>query len=246
MKKLAVLIFPLILLIACQTKQEPAKTEASSEENKNNPAVANTEKSTPTNDLKVINPPSEEEKNLSALAKSGMELIKEKKYAEGVENLTKALALDPKNAKIHFNRGLGYYYMNDFDKDLQDFTTSLQLKPNDTITLYHSGLARFYKKDFQGAINDYNQAIQYSKKFSRAYYNRGLAKGQIRDYQGAVDDFTKAIIYDATYGEAFYNRGFANFLKHDTMNACFDWMQASRMGIPQAKQAVEEYCEKWK
>ena len=245
MKKLAVLILPLAMLFACQTKQEPAKTEAAQEKTKDTTMVVNNEKPMPAGQFKDINPPSEEQKELSALAKQGLERIKAKDYAQGVDYLTRALELDPKNAKIHFNRGVGYYYMNDFNKALQDFNTSLQLKPNDTITLYHSGLARFYLKDFNGAINDFTQAINLSKKFSRAYYNRGLAKGQLKNYQGAVDDLTQAIICDATYGEAYYNRGYANFMKHDTMNACFDFIQANRMGVPQAKQAVELYCEKY-
>jgi hypothetical protein len=29
------------------------------------------------------------------------------------------------------------------------------------------------------------------------------------------------------------------------MDACSDWIQANRMGVPEAKIAVEAYCEKW-
>jgi tetratricopeptide (TPR) repeat protein len=93
-------------------------------------------------------------------------------------------------------------------------------------------------------MRDYDNAIAKSKGFSKAYYNRGLARGQMQDYKGAVADFTKAIIYDPTYAEAYYNRGLAYFLTNDTNNACMDWIQANRMGAPDAMKAIDLYCEK--
>jgi hypothetical protein len=43
----------------------------------------------------------------------------------------------------------------------------------------------------------------------------------------------------------YYNRGLANFYRRDTTKACADWIQANSMGVPDAKKAVDGYCEKW-
>jgi tetratricopeptide (TPR) repeat protein len=246
MKKLILLLPSLLILFACQTKQEPAKTgTVPAQENKQQTLVVEGEKPIPASGLKDAKPPSNDTKNVSTLIHRAQELIKSKNYEEAIEYLNRAMELDAKNARIPFFHGMCYFYMKDYDNALSDFNKSLTINPSDTEVILNTGLAKYYKNDLQGAMKDYTNAISKSKRFSEAYYNRGLVKGLLKDYKGSVDDFTQAIIFKPTYPEAYYNRGLANFYKKDTMNACFDWIQANRMGSPNAQKAIDLYCEKW-
>lgn len=247
MKKSLFLLLPfLFMLFACQPKQEPVKTGTVPA--KNNPSETfqvEDEKPVPGSGLKDVKPPSNEAKNASTLFKRGLELIKSGKYEEGIDYLTRALENEPQNARILFNRGNAYYIMKDYDKARADFNTSLRINPSDTMVLLYSGLNKYYLDDLKGSFQDYSNAIVKSKRFATAYYNRGIVRGRLNDYKGAVEDFDKAIDIKPDYSQAYYNRGLAKLYNKDTMNACSDWMQADRMGSPNAKQALDLHCKKW-
>ena len=247
MKKLTIFFLPLLALFACQSRQEPAKTVAVPDTvSKPQTLVVNEEKPVPAQGLRDVNPPSDDLKNASINFRRGMELVKEKKYDEGIDYFNRALASESKNSRIYFNRGYAYFSKKDYDNAQADFSSALQINPSDTMALLYSGLTKFYKKDLNGALKDYSAAIEKSKRYSTAYFNRGLIKGQLHDYKGAIADFTQAIIFNPEYSQAYYNRGLAYFFNKDSNNACMDWIQAMRMGAPDAQKAVDTYCEKYK
>jgi tetratricopeptide (TPR) repeat protein len=257
MKKIAILLLPVLFLFACQTKQEPAKTPAGSAEPQKNITaevpkenkLVKVEKPAQEqqNKLKPVKPGENDAKNASVLFRRGLELIEAESYPEAIDYLTRALGEEPKNSRIFFNRGFCYFNLKDFDKAQADFNSSININPADTMVVLYSGLTKYYKGDYKGAEQDYTKAISINKRFSIAYYNRGLVRGEkLGNFKGSIDDLTQAIILKPDYPKAYFNRGNAYFFNHDTNNACMDWIQANRMGVPGAQDRIDAYCEKYK
>lgn len=257
MKKSVFFLLSIIFLIACQTKQEPAKTQpeaaqpqktVTAEVPKENKLVkVERPAGEQQNKQKQVKPPNHDAKNASVLFKRGLELLEAESYPEAIDYLTRALGEEPKNPRILFNRGFGYFNLKEFDKAQGDFNSSLNINPSDTMVVLYSGLTKYYKGDYKGAELDYTNAINLNKRFSIAYYNRGLVRGErLGNYKGSIDDLTQAIILKPDYPKAYFNRGNAYFFNHDTNNACMDWIQANRMGVAGAQQRIDAYCEKYK
>jgi tetratricopeptide (TPR) repeat protein len=257
MKKIAILILPALFLFACQTKQEPAKTPAAAGEpqktvtaevpKENKKIKVQPPADGQPNKVQPVKPPNNDAKNASVLFKRGLELLDAESYPEAIDYLTRALGEDPKNTRILFNRGFGYFNLKDYDKAQADFNSSMNINPSDTMVVLYSGLTKYYKGDYKGAELDYTNAINLNKRFSIAYYNRGLVRGEkLGNFKGSIDDLTQAIILKPDYPKAYFNRGNAYFFNHDTNNACMDWIQANRMGVPGAQQRIDAYCEKYK
>jgi tetratricopeptide (TPR) repeat protein len=254
MKNLSLLILPVIYLLSCQTKQEPAKTGSVPdtvitkpvEEKKEAKLTITDEKPLPSQGMRDSHPPTDDMKKASVNFRRGMELIKADKIDEGIDYLSRALETEPNNARIYFNRGFAYYTKKDYVKAQADFNSSLKINPSDTVVILYSGLVKYYQNDLKGAMVDYSNAISKSKRYSTAYFNRGLIKGQTKDYKGAIADFTQAIIFNPDYSQAYFNRGLAYWFHSDSNNACMDWIQAMRMGAPDAQKAIDAYCGRYK
>jgi tetratricopeptide (TPR) repeat protein len=257
MKKIAILILPFIFIIACQTKQEPAKTQApaaepqksiTAEVPKENKLIrVEKQEGEQKNKQKQVSPAGNDARNASVLFKRGLELIEAKSFPEAIDYLTRAYGEEPANSRILFNRGYAYFNLKDYDKALADFNSSLTINPSDTMVVLYSGLTKYFKNDYKGAEQDYTKAINLNKRFSIAYYNRGLVRGEkLGNFKGSIDDFTQAIILKPDYPSAYFNRGNAYFYSNNLNNACMDWIQANRMGVAAAEDRINKYCEQYK
>ena len=82
------------------------------------------------------------------------------RYKEATEWYEAALKLEPNNADVSTDLGVGYYYLNQPDRALAQFDRSLQIDSKHTKTLLNVGIVRaFGKQDLAGAAKAWEQVL---------------------------------------------------------------------------------------
>jgi len=127
-------------------------------------------------------------------------------YEKAIEDFTKAIDLDPKDAGAYYYRGVCYYKMNgnysnagEYDKSISDFAKAIELDPRNALA-YNKRGASYYKKDeFDKAISDCTRAIELNANFAEAYSYRAEAYNEKDEYDKAISDITMAIKLNPKY-----------------------------------------------
>jgi tetratricopeptide (TPR) repeat protein len=112
-------------------------------------------------------------------------------------------------AFAHYNRGLAWLEMGEYDRAIADFDVSVRLDPTSAWTFNNRGSAWYAKADFDRAIADFDQAIRLDPEYALAYNNRGEVWKHRADFPRAIADYRQAIALDPSYAAAYTNRGLA-------------------------------------
>src|SRR5215204_820043 len=107
----------------------------------------------------------------------------------------------------HYDRGVAYYHIGDYDHAVDEFIQAIQLQPDRMGAYYSRGLAYGQKGSYQQAIEDFNQAIQRDPNYADAYYSRGLSESNTKEYDRAIKDFDHAIQLNPKNADYYGGRG---------------------------------------
>jgi tetratricopeptide (TPR) repeat protein len=91
----------------------------------------------------------------SALLMRGRVYLSLGQYRAAVDDLTLALAKDPRFVDALLVRGYAYFYLNDFPDALADFSAALALKPDVNIAHIGHGVVLAYTKEYRKAADDF-------------------------------------------------------------------------------------------
>lgn len=69
-------------------------------------------------------------------------------YNAAIEDYTRAIKIDPKNAYAYYNRGISLDRKGDFDEAIKNFTIAISLEPNKADFHHNRGFAYRKKKNF--------------------------------------------------------------------------------------------------
>lgn len=139
---------------------------------------------------------------------------KTRKYNEAIDDLTKAIQLEPNISDYYFKRGIVFLRakqfsldIGDYDKAITDFYQAIRITPDNSD--YHAFLGGCFqeKRLFEKAILEFDIAInldpgnyqQYTRR-AAAYYDKG-------DKDRALADVSKALSLNSTNGRAYHIRG---------------------------------------
>lgn len=102
-----------------------------------------------------------------------------------INELRKAIDMQPTKAQAHNNLGLSYYESADWEDSLQSYSKAISIEAANT-------------KD-----------LSLSKEYLSLFYNnRGLAYYHLKNFTDAIKDFEEAIAaIEGTNPENFFNRG---------------------------------------
>ena len=116
-------------------------------------------------------------------------------YQDALEDLAKAIELEPNNAKWYSWRGYIRGYLSDSQEAVDDYTKAIEIDPNNADFYLKRGWRKRDLGDYQGAIDDYSKAIEIDPNYC-VYDDRARAKTELGDYQGAIDDLSISIEMD--------------------------------------------------
>ena len=172
-----------------------------------------------------------------------------------IEAYSNAIALNPRNANTHNNRGIAYAEKGKLDNAIEDYNITIQLRPDyanvnynkrvvytnkgiqeaikmvelnlESSQTYHNRAIAYSKKgEVELAIKDYTKSIELYPDAPSTYYNRGNIYDEKGDYDRAIEDYTKAIELNPIFANAYINRGNVYSNKSDYDRAIRDHTKA--------------------
>jgi len=70
------------------------------------------------------------------------------------QDYEQALRITPRSPDVYYNRGLAYFYKQDYDKAIADYTQALLLNPRYSNAYHNRAIAYYMKKEYQKALAD--------------------------------------------------------------------------------------------
>ena len=147
----------------------------------------------------------------------------------------RAIELEPRFARAHYNRGLGYRARGHFDQAIADFTRAVEFDPELTLAYYNRGEAHessvrvrcaigtrrvgenpppcVLTGAFDRALSDYSKAIELDPRNAAAYFLRSGAYWAKGDYDQSIADVTRAIELHPKSALSYNGRGSAYHMK---------------------------------
>ncbi len=117
----------------------------------------------------------------------------DKDFATAQTHLTKAVELDPKNARAFVLRGDAYFEQNPRDgtTPLDNYKQAINLEPLNPLPVSRKAFMYYRANNFQGAIAEYGNAIALDAAFAPAYRGRAEAYLKAREFDKAAADMNK-------------------------------------------------------
>ena len=123
-------------------------------------------------------------------------LYKEKKHAEQIPLLNKAIELNPSYVTAYAYRGLAYWNLKDSQRAIQDYDRAIELNPSNVAAYGNRGLAYRDLKDSRRAIQDFDRVIELDPNDARAYRDRGTTYLWPKNITQAVADYSRCYELD--------------------------------------------------
>ncbi len=126
----------------------------------------------------------------------GNEKIESGDFEGAVEAYTRAIEMDPNNARAYYNRAIAFEMLGDPFNALEDYTKAIEIRPDYAEAYNNRGCLRMNERDYEEAIEDFSRAIQIKPGYALAFDNRGRSWVELREYRQAIKDFKKVIELD--------------------------------------------------
>jgi tetratricopeptide (TPR) repeat protein len=134
----------------------------------------------------------------------GNAFLQKTDYRKAIEDYTRALGLEPKNANaLHERCWARAVLAAELEDALSDCNESLRVRPNDAETLGGRGFVYVRLGFYRTAILDYDAALSIKPDAAEFLFARGSAKLKAGDADGAKADLAAARALDPKIEERF-------------------------------------------
>ena len=137
------------------------------------------------------------------------------RHEQALEDLDKAIQLNPKNPAFLTNRGNAYRDLRKFDLAIADYDRAIAVDPANVSAYIGRGHLHETNGNSAKAVADFTKAIKLKPDEPEAYYNRAAVRFAKREYAKAIPDYDKYIKLNpanpAYLADGYINRGIAHF-----------------------------------
>lgn len=161
-------------------------------------------------------------------------------FPNAIEDLTKSIILDSKNAMTYFCRANVRYKQLEFDTNndfnTESFTPGADNGKPDNMPKTANQIVRKvdYSSAYELIMRDYDHTLSLAPDFAFAWYNRANLLVLQHDYKTAIDNYNRAIDIEPRLAEAYFNRGLTYLLSGDRTKAIRDLSKSGELGIYRA------------
>ena len=136
--------------------------------------------------------------------KSGIKSVDKGDYEDGVNQIKKALEIEPKNTLFNYELAFTYYKMNKYDKVI-NILEKVKKNP-DTFDLIFSVLGNAYDiiGDRDKAIETYKTGLKKFPGSGKIYLELGVVEISEKKYEEALKYFEKGIEVEPTHPSNYY------------------------------------------
>lgn len=169
-------------------------------------------------------------------------------YDEAIQDLNIALADNPEDYLLYYNRGLNHLKIRNFQKAKDDFSKSISLNPNYAAAFYNRGLIFLHKGEYDNAISDFSKVIRLDNFHYRAFYKRGVSYEKLGYILKALDDINVSLKINPDYTLALETRAKLLVETGDPEAALSDLIKISKLNpnnrtIQEKQKLIQEKVE---
>jgi tetratricopeptide (TPR) repeat protein/CHAT domain-containing protein len=132
----------------------------------------------------------------------GIVLGKLGRYEEAIGSYDRALATEPMNPDILYNRGLAFVALGQREEAIAVFKQAVKIEP-DYYRAWRDLAFLFFALDrLEQAVAAWNKALALEPDDPRSWYDRGLALSRLNRLDDAINSYTKALEIKPDYQQA--------------------------------------------
>lgn len=143
-------------------------------------------------------------------------------FSSAIEDFSKAIYVDGKNALAYFSRANIRYKMLEFRMN-NETDEDENIQKGDT-----------YRYEYEMIMRDYDKVIELAPDFAFVWYNRANLLAYQKDYQAAITSYTQAINIEPDFAEAYFNRALTYLMLNQHDKAINDLSKSGELGIYKA------------
>ena len=163
-------------------------------------------------------------------ANAGKIMIDKTEYQKAVDEISKAIDLEPEYNTAYYYRSLAYMNMDEYEKAISDIDKAIKFAPKVFGYFNHRGTVYLFWKKYPKAIEDFTKALTIEPRNIVSYINRGDAYRLSENYENAITDYTSALSLDDKLIHVHNNRGYTYYKIKEKNNACKDFKTACELG----------------
>jgi len=142
----------------------------------------------------------------------GKMLIEQKRPADAIVWLDRALEYDPWNPEIFYRRGNAHMALENFAAAEADYAQAVKGRPDYADALFNRGLALQRMGQFEAALQSYARVLVIKPDDAESLNNRGNVLQELKRLDEALASYDQALALRPYYVEALYNRAVALML----------------------------------
>lgn len=141
-----------------------------------------------------------------------------------------------KLAEIHFDRGIAYGNLNNYEEELESYDSALTYRRDHPVVWYNRGIVLFMLGHKGKSVASYDSALTYRRDYPDAWLNRGFAQDKLGHYEEAISSYDSALFYRHDYPDVWLHKGIAltNFEHYEQAVASYDSALFYRRDYPAA------------
>lgn len=151
---------------------------------------------------------------------------REGSLAQAVVAYEKAAALQPDSPLIHYDIGVTYAELQQFDRAIAAYTKAIEFDEEMSRAYNNRAAAYARLQNYEAAIADCTKSLDIDEYDPFAWRNRGLAHHDLGNLDQAISDFSRAINIDPENPQSYLYRGNAYLEVQDSMRAIADFDEA--------------------
>ena len=121
--------------------------------------------------------------------------LQKQKYVKAIEDFNQAIQLDmPEESvyKVHLNRGMAYFYYQEYDLAESDFSETLSLNSNNAAAYHGKGMVSYELNQYEDAIAEFQRALKIEMNNPITHYNLAMSYFRLDDSENACYHFNKS------------------------------------------------------
>ena len=138
---------------------------------------------------------------------AGMDDVMLNNSISAIENLTKAININPNHSMIYFYRSIAYHKLNQTQLAFDDISKSILMDPDNSTFYNWRGSIYEYNYEHKNAIKDFMKAISIDSFYSDAHANIADSYLSLNNYKLALSYINKSIQLNTSDAYYYFIRG---------------------------------------
>ncbi|MEM8734155.1 MAG: tetratricopeptide repeat protein [Planctomycetota bacterium] len=126
-------------------------------------------------------------------------------YRRAIQQLDRAIELNPAYANSYFNRGELYFEIGEYEQAIENYGKAIEITPDDPQYYNSRGHSRFMIEDHLAALYDYETAAEMATDSATYQTDLADARQYLGKWKAAAEAYQAAVKANSKYARAYQN-----------------------------------------